>query len=83
MYLRTTQRKNKDGSVVRYLHLAHNVRDPETGVSVPHNIHNFGRADDLDREVLVRLCGSIARACGMDVRDPAVAGGATLMTSSW
>jgi transposase len=28
--------------------------------------------------VLVRLCGSIARACGMDVRDPAVAGGATL-----
>jgi len=78
MYLRTTQRKNKDGSVVRYLHLAHNVRDPETGVSVPHNIHNFGRADELDREVLVRLCGSIARACGMDVRDPAEAGGATL-----
>jgi len=77
MYLRTTQRKNKDGSVVRYLHLAHNVRDPESGVSVPHNIHNFGRADELDRDVLVRLCGSIARACGMDVRDPAAAGDAT------
>jgi len=77
MYLRTTQRKNKDGSVVRYLHLAHNVRDPETGASVPHNIHNFGRADELDRDVLVRLCGSIARACGVDVRDPAEAGGAT------
>jgi transposase len=78
MYLRTTQRKNKDGSVVRYLHLAHNVREPETGVSVPHNIHNFGRADELDREVLVRLCGSIARACGMDVRDPAATGGTAL-----
>jgi transposase len=77
MYLRTTQRKNKDGSVVRYLHLAHNVRDPETGVSVPHNIHNFGRADELDRDVLVRLCGSIARACGMDVRDPGAGGDAT------
>ena len=78
MYLRTTQRKNKDGSVVRYLHLAHNVRDPETGISVPRNIHNFGRADELDREVLVRLCGSIARACGVDVHDPAETGDATL-----
>jgi transposase len=78
MYLRTTQRKNKDGSVVRYLHLAHNVRDPETGTSVPYNIHNFGRADELDREVLIRLCGSIARACGVDVHGPAETGDPTL-----
>jgi len=26
MYLRTTQRKNRDGSVVRYVQLAHNRR---------------------------------------------------------
>ena len=26
MYLRTTERRNKDGSVVRYLALAHNQR---------------------------------------------------------
>lgn len=81
MYFRTTQRKNKDGSVVRYHHLAHNVRDPETGVSVPHNIHNFGRADDLDREALVRLCTSIARICGVTVRDPTKTGEATSGTT--
>jgi hypothetical protein len=28
MYLRTTRRKNKDGSVVEYVQLAHNYRDP-------------------------------------------------------
>ena len=74
MYLRTTQRKNKDGSTVQYLHLAHNLRDPETGMSTPHNIHNFGRADQLDREVLVRLCNSIARVCGVVVHDPTETG---------
>jgi len=77
MYLRTTQRKNKDGSIVRYLHLAHNVRDSSRGMSVPHNIHNFGRADRLDREVLVRLCKSIARVCGVVVHDPSEAEDAT------
>ena len=30
MYLRTTKRKNKDGSVVQYYQLAHNERHPET-----------------------------------------------------
>jgi hypothetical protein len=70
MYLRTTQRKNKDGSIVRYYHLAHNSRDPESGRPVPHNIYNFGRADHLDRNALVRLCKSIARVCGVEVIDP-------------
>lgn len=28
MYLRTIQRKNKDGTVVRYIQLAHNEWDP-------------------------------------------------------
>jgi len=28
MYLRATPRQNKDGSVVRYLQLAHNIWDP-------------------------------------------------------
>jgi len=31
MYLRTTQRRNKDGSVVRYYALAENLRHPEKG----------------------------------------------------
>ena len=33
-------------------------------------IHTFGRADELDREALVRLCRSIARVCGLKVEDP-------------
>jgi transposase len=69
MYLRTTRRKNKDGSVVTYYHLAHNVRHPETKQSTPRIIHNFGRADQLDRQQLVRLCRSIARVCQLQVTD--------------
>jgi hypothetical protein len=71
MYLRTTRRKNKDGSVVEYYQLAHNVRHAETGRPVAEIIHNFGRADELDRDGLVRLCKSIARVCGVEVHDPA------------
>ena len=70
MYLRTTRRKNKDGSVVEYYQLAHNIRHAETGQPVAEIIHNFGRADELDRDDLVRLCRSIARVCGVEVRDP-------------
>lgn len=61
MYLRETRRKNKDGSVVSYLQLAHNERHPETGSPVARVIHNFGRADQVDREALRRLVASISR----------------------
>ena len=67
MYLRTTRRKNKDGSVVEYLQLAHNVRHARTGQSIAQIIHNFGRADELDFAGLERLCRSIARVCGLEV----------------
>jgi transposase len=67
MYLRTTKRKNKDGSEVKYYQLAHNERDSKTKKPVAHIIHNFGRSDTLDKDVLVRLCKSIARICGVDV----------------
>ena len=70
MYLRTTKRKNKDGSVVEYYQLAHNERHPVTRKPVAKIIHNFGRTDDLEREELVRLCRSIARVCGLTVLDP-------------
>lgn len=69
MYLRTTQRRNKDGSIVTYFQLAHNSRDPDTNNSVPKIIHNFGRADQLDRDALKRLCVSIARVCNVEVID--------------
>jgi hypothetical protein len=70
MYLRTTRRKNKDGSVVEYFQLAHNERHPVIRKPVAKIIHNFGRTDQLDREQLVRLCRSIARVCGLTVVDP-------------
>jgi hypothetical protein len=70
MYLRTTKRANKNGSTVTYYQLAHNERDPVTRKPVAKIIHNFGRADELDRDSLVRLCRSIARVCGLEVIDP-------------
>ena len=61
MYLRETKRTNRDGSVVRYLQLAHNERHPETGTSTARVIHNFGRAENVDRDALGRLVSSISR----------------------
>jgi transposase len=70
MYLRTTRRKNKDGSIVEYYQLAHNERHPDTRKPVAKIIHSFGRADELERDQLVRLCNSIARVCGLQISDP-------------
>jgi transposase len=69
MYLRTTKRKNKDGSIVAYYQLAHNERHPVTKKPVAKIIHTFGRADELDREPLIRLCRSIARVCNVEIID--------------
>jgi Transposase DDE domain len=60
VYLRVTQRRNKNGDVVRYVALAHNERN-ERGVPVARIIHTFGREDEVDREALGRLVASIAR----------------------
>jgi hypothetical protein len=61
VYLRESRRRNRDGSTVSYLQLAHNERHPETGSPVAKVIHNFGRADTVDREALRRLVSSISR----------------------
>lgn len=61
MYLRETRRRNRDGSEVSYLALAHNERDPDTGMPKAQIIHNFGRADQVDRDGLARLIKSISR----------------------
>lgn len=61
MYLRQTRRTNRDGSVVSYLQLAHNERHPDTGAPTAKVIHNFGRADKVDRDALKRLVSSISR----------------------
>ncbi|MGH3732628.1 MAG: IS1634 family transposase [Acidimicrobiales bacterium] len=60
MYLRTIQRRNKDGSTVRYCQLAHNVRN-QSGQSQAEVVYSFGREGQLDREALSRLVRSISR----------------------
>lgn len=78
MYIRTVQRKNKDGSVVRYVQLAHNVRHPVT--RKPHAIMlwSFGREEAVDKEALRRLVRSISRFLGPEeaLRQEAEAGAA-------
>jgi transposase len=75
VYLRESRRTNRDGSVVRYLQLAHNERHPQTGNSVAKVIHNFGRADQVDREGLARLVSSISRFLTPEQAAAAAAGG--------
>jgi transposase len=59
MYLRRTQRRRKDGSVVGYVQLAHNRR--VEGVTRAEVLLNLGREDELDVEGLRRLAASITR----------------------
>jgi transposase len=61
MYLRTIGRRNKDGSEVRYVQLAHNEWDAERRCSIARVIHSFGREDQLDRAALARLVRSLSR----------------------
>src|SRR3954452_13044412 len=61
VYLRDTRRTNRDGSLVRYLALAHKELHPVTGSPVAKVIHNFGRADRVDRQALGRPVSSISR----------------------
>jgi hypothetical protein len=78
VYLRRSSRTNKNGTTTSYLSLAHNYRDPDSGVSKPKILHSFGREDELDPHALERLMASIARhldvavpGSGLDDGDPA------------
>lgn len=61
MYIRTISRRNKDGSEVRYVQLAHNVWDRKAKCAKAQMIWSFGREDELDKEALKRLARSIGR----------------------
>jgi hypothetical protein len=61
VYLRSTPRRNKDGSEVRYLQLAHNVWDPAAKRSRVQVVYNFGREEPGTREALERLVASVSR----------------------
>jgi hypothetical protein len=60
MYVKTTTRRNKDGTPVRYLHLAHNQWDQAAGRSVPKILYGLGREDQLDRAAIKRLVASLS-----------------------
>lgn len=95
MYLRETKRRNRDGSTVAYLQLAHSERHPVTGVPSAKVIHSFGRADTVDRAGLARLVASISRfldpeqaiaaahAGEIEVLDSRRFGGAWLLDRLW
>jgi hypothetical protein len=74
VYLRESSRRNKDGSKVTYLQLAHNERHPKTGVPVAKVIHNFGRKDKVDKEALARLVSSISRILDLPATGSSLAG---------
>lgn len=67
MYLRTTKRRNGDGSEVHYYQLAENQWDAARGCAVAKVVYSFGRADEVDGEALRRLASSILRVVGDDV----------------
>ncbi|HEY6898980.1 MAG TPA: IS1634 family transposase [Rhodocyclaceae bacterium] len=66
MYLRITERRNRDGSAVAYYALAENVWNAQAKRSEAQVIHNFGRADQLDKAALQRLIASIQRVIDAD-----------------
>ena len=73
MYLRTTSRRNADGSLVRYVALAHNER--VGGQSRARVLLNLGREDGVDVAGLRRLVSSVCRYLGDP--DPYAGEGAT------
>jgi hypothetical protein len=94
MYLRSTPRRNKDGTEVRYLQLAHNVWDPTAKRSRVQVVYNFGREDAASREALQRLAASVARhlepgkardiaAQGLEFAESSPLGGTWVLDALW
>jgi hypothetical protein len=94
MYLRSTPRRNKDGSEVRYLQLAHNVWDSAAKRSKVQVLYNFGREEPGTREALQRLAESVARhlepgkakalaADGLEFAESRPLGGTWVLDALW
>ncbi len=64
MFVKTATRRNRDGSAVRYLQLAHNEWDPVAKTSRTKVVYSFGRAEDLDKAAVERLIGALTRLLG-------------------
>jgi DDE family transposase len=94
MYLRVTPRRNKDGTEVRYLQLAHNTWDAAARRSKVQVIYNFGREEAANREALERLVASVTRfldpekalaaaADGLEFTESRPLGGTWVLDALW
>jgi hypothetical protein len=90
--LRSTPRRNKDGSEVRYLQLAHNVWDPAAKRSRVQVVYNFGREEPGTRQALERLVASVSRhldpgrarpAEGLEFAESRPLGGTHVLDALW
>jgi hypothetical protein len=92
--LRSTPRRNKDGSEVRYLQLAHNVWDSTAKRSRVQVVYNFGREEPATREALERLVASVTRhlepgkaaaiaADGLEFAESRPLGGTWVLDALW
>ena len=64
--MRTSTRRNQDGTRVSYLQLAHNEWDPTAKTSRTKVLYSFGRADQLDRPAIERLITALTRIVGVE-----------------
>ena len=61
---RQIYRSLADGSRVRYLQLAHKVRDPDSGTPRDQVLYHFGREDRIDRAQIQRLISDLGTLGG-------------------
>jgi hypothetical protein len=61
VYVKASTRRTRDGSVIRYLQLAHNEWDPTARVSRTKVLYSFGREDQVDRDAVRRLVAALSR----------------------
>ena len=66
MFVRTSTRKNSDGTRVSYLQLVHNEWDAAAKTTRAKVLYSFGRVDQLDRPAIERLITALARVLGTE-----------------
>jgi len=78
MYVRTIKRKNKDGTSVEYVQLAHNVWNRKKGFAQAQVLYSFGRREELDIDAIKRLVHSLCRFLEPEDQISATTGSADL-----
>ena len=66
MFVRTSTRKNADGTRVSYLQLVHNEWDAAAKTTRAKVLYSFGRVDQLDRPAIERLITALTRVLGTE-----------------